>query len=95
MDTEDQFTNMMVSQLKHYLHERDIVVSHALKKDLVACCCAACLLSLQPKATLVEYTKETRGCPNHHLRGGWEDRKSSYPHLLYRVVWRHNPIVFP
>lgn len=27
MDTEDQFTNMMVSQLKHYLHERDIVVS--------------------------------------------------------------------
>ncbi len=88
---------MTVSQLKNYLCECDVVVCNALKKDLVARCRAACLLNLQPKAKPVEYAKEivdqrvsklsldggTICLPDPaHLRDGWEDSTSSYPHLL-------------
>jgi len=60
-DRRPQWTqkiNLTVSQLKHYLSDRNVVNANALKKDLVARCCPACLLNLQPKATPVEYNKE-------------------------------------
>ena len=97
MDTEDRFSHMTVSQLKHYLCERDVVVSKALKQDLVARCRAACLLNLQPKPTPEEYKDDIANrrlsklildggiiClpDTHNLRDGWEDSPSSYPHLL-------------
>ena len=47
-DADDQYSNLNVPHLRRYLLDRDIVVSNALKKDLVACCRAACILNLQP-----------------------------------------------
>ena len=49
-DSEDIFSALTVSQLK-YLSDRDIVVSHALKRGLLARCRAAYLLNLQPKVS--------------------------------------------
>ena len=55
-----RWTLKIALNIKHYLSERDVVASNALKKDLVARCRAACLLNLQPKAniTLEEYNED-------------------------------------
>ena len=79
-----------VPHLRHYLLDRDIVVSNALKKDLVACCRAACILNLQPPK---QYTTDYRNRGPEEVQTNLilipsetAGKTSCYPQLLQSAI---------